>query len=139
MKMDIDFELKFDRLKHILAIQDDSFWKYSANEWWKLISKYTPKVTGTLIEDVDIKPKVIGYNSPSAHYLYKGELMVDPETRSSWARSGVKKVYAGKELVFSKEKNGLASKEWDKAAEPTEKPKLIQAMQKYVDSGRIKL
>ena len=63
----------------------------------------------------------IEYTSPYAHYFYKGELMVDAETGSSYARAGTKKVYAGKELSFYKgdgDKAGhpLASKEWDKAA-----------------------
>ena len=99
--------------------------------------------TGTMSEQVQIrsdeKSGEIEYTAPYAHYLYKGELMVDSVTGSSYARAGTRKVYTGKELNFSTSKHPLASKEWDKAAEPNQKPKLRDAMQIYVDSGRLNL
>ena len=120
-------------------VRDDDFWKFGANEWWKDISPFTPMETGALFETVQIKPKAIEYLSPQAHYLYKSELMIDPDTGSSYAKEGTKKIYAGTPLVMSKARHHLATKEWDKAAEPTQKPKLIDAMQSYIDSGRLKL
>ena len=125
--------------KNMAKVQDDKFWEFGANEWWRLITPYTPMETGTMSESVSIKPKEIEYNSPYAHYLYKGELMVDPDTGSSYARYGTKKVYAGTALEISKAKHPLATKEWDKAAEPTQKSKLIRAMQGYIDSGGLNL
>lgn len=125
--------------KHMAKVQSNGFWEYAATEWWKLITPYTPMESGNMSESVTVRPKEIEYNAPQAHYLYKGELMVDPETGSSWAKKDAKKVYAGKELSMSKDRHPLASKEWDKAAEPTQKPKLVDAMQDYVDSGRLKL
>ncbi len=125
--------------KHMAKVQDDDFWKFGANEWWKDITLFTPMRKGALFETVEIRPKEIEYLSLQAHYLYHGELMVDPDTGSSYARQGSKKVYTGTPLVMSKDKHPLATKEWDKAAEPTQKPKLIDAMQKYIDSGRLKL
>ena len=133
VKADIDVR------KNIAKVRDDDFWKFGANEWWKDITPYTPMETGTLFESVEIRPKEIEYFAPYAHYLYRGELMVDPDTGSSYAKQGAKKVYAGTPLVMSKARHSLATKEWDKAAEPTQKPKLIDAMQKYIDSGRLKL
>lgn len=127
----------------VKKVNDPTFWKFSANEWHKLITPYTPMDTGTLSESVKIKGKSgtgeIEYNAPYAHYLYQGQLMVDPETGSSYARAGTKKVYTENDLVMSKDRHPLASKEWDKAAEPTQKPKLISAMQGYIDSGRLNL
>lgn len=124
-------------------VRDPKFWKFGANEWNKLIFPYTPMKTGTTAESVEIHGKngsgEIEYLEPNTHYLYKGELMVDPETGSAYARAGVKKKYAGKELNISTAEHSLASKEWDKAAEPTQKPKLINAMQGYIDSGRLNL
>ena len=125
--------------KHMAKVQDDDFWTFGANEWWKDITLYTPMQEGTLSETVEIRPKEIEYLSPSANYLHRGELMVDPDTGSSYARQGAKKVYTGTPLVMSKAKHSLATKEWEKAAEPTQKPKLIDAMQDYIDSGRLKL
>lgn len=125
--------------KRLQQVRNDGFWKFGANEWWKLITPYTPMEEGVLFETVEIKPKEIEYKAPYAHYIYRGELMVDPETGSSYAQKDSKKVYAGKELKMSTARHPLASKEWDKAAEPTQKPKLIRAMQGYVDSGRLNL
>lgn len=42
--------------------------------------------------------KVYAAVGPQGRYLYQGELMVDPITRSAWARKGAKKVLAGKRL-----------------------------------------
>lgn len=125
-------------------VRDPKFWEFGANQWWICITPYTPFVTGTTAESVKIRGKSgsgeIEYLQPNAHYLYHGELMVDPETRSSWARAGVKKVYAGKELILGKNgKHSLASKKWDKAAAPHKKKDLIDAMQGYIDSGRLNL
>lgn len=139
MPFNMSVTSNIDIPKHLAKVNGDEFWKFGATEWWKLITPYTPMETGTLFESTTIRPKEIEYNAPYAHYLYHGELMVDPETGSSYAKKDAKKVYAGTELQFDKSKHPLASKEWDKAAEPTQKPKLIDSMQKYVDSGRLNL
>ena len=127
----------------MLKVENPAFWKYAANEWWKLLDQYTPMAEGTMSKNVKIKgEKSIGlivYLSPQVHYLYRGELMVDPATGSSYARQGAKKVYTGQDLQISKAQHHFASKEWDKAAEPLQKPKLIRAMQGYIDSGRLGL
>ena len=137
MGFGVKVEARINVNAHLAKVRSDEFWKFGANEWWKLITPYTPMDMGTLFETVEIRPKEVEYKAPHAHYLYKGELMVDPETRSSYARHGVKKVYAGRSLKISRARHPLASKEWDKAARPTQKPKLVKAMQGYVDSGRL--
>lgn len=139
MAFGIKVEAHINIPKNMAKVRDDKFWEFGANEWWRLITPYTPMETGTTSESVNIKPKEVEYISPQAHYLYKGELMVDPDTGSSWARHGAKKVYAGTALEISKAKHPLATKEWDKAAEPTQKSKLIKAMQGYIDSGGLNL
>ena len=136
-------DVNIDGNRRLKQVRAKSFWKYAANEWWKLITPYTPMITGTMSEQVEIKGEEgageIEYTAPYSHYLYEGKLMVDAVTGSSYARAGTKKVYADKDLNISKAKHPLASKEWDKAAAPTQKPKLVDAMQDYVDSGRLNL
>ena len=119
--------------------EDDALWTFAATEWHKLISTYTPMQTGALFESVDIHPGEIEYKQLYAHYLYHGMLMVDPITGSSYAEPGAKKVYTSTNLSYQKDKHPLATKEWDKAAEPIQGPKLIDAIQNYIDSGRINL
>lgn len=141
--MRVKVEAHIDIPADMKKIRDPRFWEFGANEWWKLITPYAPMDTGTTSESVKIRGESgngeIEYLQPNAHYLYKGELMIDPTTGSSYARAGTRKVYTGKALNISKARHPLASKEWDKAAEPTQKPKLIKAMQGYIDSGRLKL
>lgn len=35
---------------------------------------------------------------PFGHFLYVGKVMIDPETGSTWARAGVKKIYTDRDL-----------------------------------------
>ncbi len=125
--------------KKLKKLQSDKLWKYGATEWWKLISVYTPMITGGLRNNVTIKPKEIKYNSPHGHFIYQGKIMIDPQTKSTYARKDVRKVYSGGILDLKHNKNPLASKKWDKAAEPVQKPKLIRSMQKLIDNGGINL
>ena len=141
--MELKIENHIDSPYYLRKVEDATFWKYAANEWWKLLTPYTPMETGTTSETVKVKGEkltgLLEYISPQAHYLYRGELMVDPATGSSYASQGAKKVYTGVDLQISRERHPLASKEWDKAAEPLQMPKLIKAMQDYITSGRLKL
>lgn len=133
--MKISVEVDIDTQKCLNKVDNDGFWTFAAYEWWRLITPYVPMETGTLSESVEIRPKEIEYIAPYAHYLYRGELMVDPVTGSSYAEKDSKKIYTGKELDLTHNKHPLSSKEWDKAAEPSQKPKLIQSMQGYLHRG----
>lgn len=101
--------------KHLKKVRSDTFWTFAANEWWRLITPYTPMQTGALYQTVNIQPGEIHYIQPYAVYCYN------------------------KHFNFRTDKHPKATFQWDKAAIPTEKPKLIRAMQGYVDSGRLKL
>lgn len=133
MKLKVKTTINSDKL--LSKVRSDAFWQYSTGEWHKLISPYTPMETGITSESVEVRPKEIEYKAPQAHYLYKGKLMIDPETGSSYARKDAKKVYADKDLDLKHNKHPLSSKEWDKAAEPLQKPKLIKAMKKFLKRG----
>ncbi len=45
--------------------------------------------------------KAVVFPGPYASFLYKGKVMVDPETGSPWARKGVKKVSTDRPLKYS--------------------------------------
>jgi len=140
--MKVNYKLDFDKNKHLVAVRDDKLWLFAAEEWHRLITPYTPMDSGDLFETVQIRPKEIEYTSPYAHYQYKGLVMgpnfYDPDF-GFWSPPGKPKSYTGKSLTYKTSKHPLASKEWDKAAEPTQKPKLIKSMQGYINSGRLKI
>lgn len=99
-------------------IDNDTFWRFAAKEWWRLLQPFTPFDTGALMESVDIEPKQIRYRQPYAARLYYGS---DIDFKRSIAKGHF----------------GAAS-HWDAAAKPTETDKLIQSLQNYISSGHLK-
>lgn len=106
-------EVNIDIEGHLRKVHADHFWLFAAGEWHRLYTPYVPMDTGMLFRQVNITPGQIEHNVPYAQRIYNGN------------------------FNFSKDKHPLATRMWDKVAEPTEKPKLIRAMQRYVDSGRL--
>lgn len=115
MKITVTVDSNIDIPKHMKAIQDKKFWTFAASEWHRLYKPFMPMDTGTLMNTVVIRPKEIEHTVPYAHRLYEGH------------------------FNFRKDKHPKASRQWDKAAKPTEEPKLIRSLQAYIDSGKVKL
>lgn len=138
--------------KHLKKVQDDTFWKASANEWWKLMQPYIPMQTGALSTTTDIKitdKYKSGKNKGKVKSLSKQKIADIAESNENiTGKKGTGTIlftapyavrnYNGN-FNFRTDKHILASSKWDKAAEPTQKPKLVNFMQKYADSGRLKL
>lgn len=128
---------------NLSKVEDDKFWLFAASEWHRLMTPYIPYITGTTAETVEISSEpmcgILEFLSPNAHYLWEGKLMVDPNTGSSWARKNVKKVYTNIPLDLSHNKHPKSTDHWNEAAELTQLPKLIDAMQGYIDMGRLNL
>ena len=95
-----------DRLEN-----DSGLWTFAANTWYKLMEQYTPMDTGTLFKSVLIEPKQIHYVMEYAVPVYKGEHM-----------------------NFQKTHHALACAHWDRAAKPTQGPKLVKALEDYIES-----
>lgn len=108
-------EINIDVEGHLRKAQSDPFWTFAAQQWHRLYLPFVPMQTGMLAQQVAITPGQIEHTVPYAHCIYDGNFR------------------------FRKDMHPLASRAWDKAAEPTQKPKLITAMQRFVDSGRLKL
>lgn len=119
VKLKFDIENNTNVKRSLKKVRDPAFWKYGANEWWKNYFPYVPMQTGALAETVRHR----GYDG------YGETEHIVPYGHSTYESN----------RHFRKDKHPLASRQWDKAAEPTQKPKLIDSMQKYVDSGRLKL
>lgn len=137
--MQIKIENNINVPKRLKKLRGAALWKYTAAEWWRLISVYTPMMSGNLRNNVTIGAGEIKYNSPYSHFIYEGKAMVDPHTGSAYARKAAHKVYSGGMIDLRHNKNPLSSRKWDKAAEPVQKPKLIRSMQKLIDNGGISL
>jgi len=101
--------------RRIAQVRDDRFWQFAAEQWYELYTPFVPMDTGNLLKNVSITPGQIEHRAPYAIYVYNGN------------------------FNFKQTHHPLASRMWDKAAEPTQKPKLVRILQKYVDAGRMKL
>lgn len=72
------------------------------------------------------------YPGPYARFLYYGELMVDPETGSAWARKGANKVLAGEKLDIKKSHHRKAQAHWFEASKAMNKEKWVEVAKKAV-------
>lgn len=97
-------------------IDNDKFWTYAATEWWKLYFNFVPFRDGALAETVKINPKTIEHTVPYARRQYEGY------------------------FNFRKDYHPLATRRWDDAAVKAGKGlQLINSLQAYVDSGRLRM
>lgn len=111
----VDLNINSKRISNRI-MKDKTFWKFAASEWHRLYAQYVPYKNGPLTDNVVIEPNYIEHKEPYSRYQYEG-------TR----------------FHFTKTYHPKATAHWDKAAEPTQKPKLISSLQAYIDSGRIRL
>lgn len=137
-------EIHIDVQRNLNNVRADHFWTYAATEWHRLYSPFVPFQEGALQNTVVISPGQIEHAVPYARYQYHGEaygpnypIYQNGVIVGYYSQPGMPKHPIGKELQYKRDQHPLASKEWDKAAEPTQKPKLVKALQKYVDSGRL--
>lgn len=102
------------------------------------ITRYMPYRSGALATKLKFikSPTEIEVQAPYAKYQYYGELMVDPVTRSAWAKSKHgPKVRTGIPLDYSKskEKHPLAGPNWDERMMAAEGAQIAKEIQEYVD------
>lgn len=115
MGMSITITSDIDIPRHMSQVDGDAFWAFAASQWHLLYSQFVPMQTGNLMEQVTITPKQIEHTSPYATPQYIGN------------------------FNHRTDLHPLASKEWDKAAIPTQREKLITEMQGYIDDGGLNL
>lgn len=108
----------------------------------------------SLNKNVDIQVDSITYMSPSAHYLFNGNLYVDPKYKIGAfpirggkisfkdedgpiegfvSRRGISKIPTGKELNYSVPGTGA---HWDKLMWNSKKNEVIKAVQSYMRSRK---
>lgn len=120
VQIDLNQEGIYDRLTN------DRFGLLVSREWKRLIDPYTPWDTGMLMQNVEYLPFAIHYKEPYAHYIYTGEVYVDPiygvggfydPQYGWWSRPGVEKVPSGRTFAhFNRNHNPMAIDHWDEVA-----------------------
>lgn len=113
--------------------------KYFTKRCAEHMDKYIPLDEGGLAYDNRIiKSDRIIYDTPYAHYMYEGKVMVDSETGSAWAKKDHTKVYNGNDINYSKSiarGHEFAGPHWDKRMWSAEQNEVIEEVQNYVNRG----
>ena len=116
--MSIRIDLNEPRIRE--KVTSDRFGLLVSNEWKRLIDPYTPRDTGTMQDNAEIKPFQI---------IYRGA-----KTKNGKYYAGY--VYYNIDANFQK-KNPYATYEWDVSAEKAgQKDKLYRTLNNALQSGR---
>ena len=115
IKTDATVEININTAEKMAKVNSAAFQTFAAETWYKLYRDWVPNDTGTLYESVRISPYQIEHFAPYANAVY------------SHNRN------------YRKDKAPMASARWDQAAAPSQKPKLVISLQKYIDAGRLNL
>lgn len=100
---------------HLDAVHSDDFWRFAAQKWHELYAPYVPWDTGALYTQVAVEPGAIRHLVSYAEKVYEGD------------------------FNFRRDVHPFATGHWDQAAAPVQLPHLIDAMQAYVDEGRLRI
>lgn len=95
-------------------------------------SPFVPALIGSFDARTRVEKNKIIYPGPFARFLYKGKLMVDPDTGSPFAKKGAVKVLTDKNLVFNKSVHAQAQSHWFEASKAQNLDKWIRVSDKAV-------
>ena len=105
--------------------------KYFTDMCYRRMGPFVPGGSSSeLNKNVILRTNSITYKSPYAHYQYRSILYVDPNTGSSWAKKGTKKVPTGRSLNHT-----IGTSYWDKKMWSSQSDDAIKELQEYVDRG----
>lgn len=103
---------------------------------------YMPHQTGTFINvtkamsaSIAGSGTVIAAAPPMGRFLYEGKTMIDPETKSPWARPGAKKVVTDKDLGYSKSHNPQVTDHWFDEAKKNHGASWVKAVKNIAGGG----
>lgn len=98
---------------------------------------YIPHRNGQLIVSGSKATKIgsgeVIWNTPYAHYMYEGRLMVSPTTGSSWARKDEQKIYANPPQTLKYHGGELRGDHWFDRMMIDKKDELIEECQKVIN------
>lgn len=79
--------------------------------------------------------EVVAAAGPEGRFLYGGKVMVDPVTKSAYARKGAKKILTTQSLQYSKAHNPKARAKWFDAAKEADGDKWVRTVKEIAGGG----
>lgn len=141
--IDVDINVEVDKLD--LDLVTDEKMTAIHNLLAKMCEPFVPMDTGMLSQNVTVTPEYLIYNSPYAHYQYKGEVYGPnipimekgvPEPVGWFSPPGQPKQPTGRPINYSKEMHPNASAEWDKAMMAVEGDLFIKQVEEIIKGGK---
>lgn len=146
---DIKVDVTLNMPRILNKVQNDNFGSFLAKDWRRLIDPFVPSDDDqTMRENVKIAPFQITYIEPYSHYMYGGEVYIDPKFKAggftndggiTWFSRRLdkypdaKKIPSGRKFNYSTSPNPRATDHWDRAAEKAgQKEKLIKSANEYL-------
>lgn len=110
------------RAEHAVAVQIESD-----------TEPFVPALTKSLVDRTQVVDGAVIYPGPYARFLYRGKLMIDPDTGSAWAQKGATKVVAGKDLDIKKDVHDQAQAHWFEASKSQNVEKWTRVAGREID------
>lgn len=105
--------------------------KYFTERCWVKMGYFIPGgINGELHKNVNLSINEIAYNSPYAHYMWAGELYIDPNTGSSYAKKGVTKEPTGIALNYHTPGTGAF---WNIRMWNAKEEEIVKEVQQFID------
>lgn len=106
--------------------------KYFTERCYAYMGKFTPGgPSGQLHRNVQVHADEIVYNSPYAHFQWRGIVYIDPVTKSPYARRGATKIPTNRRLQYHTPGTG---RQWDSKMWASEQDRILREVQNKVDS-----
>ena len=118
--------------------------RFFCNECYRYMAQFVPGgMNSHLNQNVSLATdgSFVMYNGPDAHYLYNGNLYVDPkygkgaffsEDYGFWSRPGITKIPTERQLNYHTPGTGA---HWDNLMWTSKENEIIKNVQKFVDRG----
>lgn len=118
--------------------------RFFCNECYRYMAQFVPGgMNSHLNQNVSLATdgSFVMYNGPDAHYLYNGNLYVDPkygkgaffsEDYGFWSRPGITKIPTERQLNYHTPGTGA---HWDNLMWTSKGNEIIKNVQKFVDRG----
>ena len=114
--MGFKFRVRFEldpRLQNLSVKKADEI---LAQQVKKDTEQFVPALTGSLSNRTRVQDGNIIYPGPYARFLYHGNVMIDPDTGSPWAKPGATKMLTDRNLIFNQSMHAKAQAEWFEAS-----------------------